>query len=246
MNEIQATQADRLRQLHGEIIGAARMLLDKAIEAGKILRDVKAYLAHGEFTTWVETNAGFNIRTAQRYMKIYENREQLKNDSVSLLTDAHKMLTAPKEEQKIRINGLPLDEVLRIAALDERQKKLNEKIIALQQEWDLLKDSNSISEVADFYYRAKDAHSEATAFTIDAEMNLGRVLNELKKLFPMKEDAKEVLSFCKLIDGCIEDGLTAEDIRQCGGEDYQVEFYEEYKAMGMSHKWAAETLSLVQ
>lgn len=125
MNEIQATQADRLRQLHGEIIGAARMLLDKAIEAGKILRDVKAYLAHGEFTEWVETNAGFNIRTAQRYMKIYENREQLKNDSVSLLTDAHKMLTAPKEEREIRINGLPLDEVLRIAALDERQKKLD-------------------------------------------------------------------------------------------------------------------------
>ncbi|HBB15747.1 MAG TPA: hypothetical protein DCZ97_01650 [Syntrophus sp. (in: bacteria)] len=98
MTEIPTTQADRLRQLHGEIMGAARMVMEKAIEAGGILHEVKAALPHGDFTAWIETNTGFNIRTAQRYMKIYDNRDQLKNDSVSLLTDAHKLLTAPKEE----------------------------------------------------------------------------------------------------------------------------------------------------
>ncbi len=96
----QATQAERLKQLHEEIMGAARMVLDKAIEAGGILHEVKAKLPHGDFSAWIETNTGFNIRTAQRYMKIHDNRDQLKNDSVSLLTDAHKLLTAPKEERQ--------------------------------------------------------------------------------------------------------------------------------------------------
>jgi hypothetical protein len=99
MTEIQATQAERLKQLHVEIMGAARMVFDKAIEAGGILHEVKAALPHGDFTAWIETNTGFNIRTAQRYMKIHENRDQLKTDNVSLLTDAHKLLTAPKEER---------------------------------------------------------------------------------------------------------------------------------------------------
>jgi hypothetical protein len=102
MNEtfqIQKSRADRLRQLHSEILGACRTVLSKAIEAGGILYEVKASLPHGEFTSWVEGNAGFNIRTAQRYMKIHENRDQI-NDSVSLLTDAHRLLTTSKPEME--------------------------------------------------------------------------------------------------------------------------------------------------
>ena len=92
MNEIAQTTVDRLRELHREIIGAVRMTLDKAIEAGGILQEVKAELSHGDFTQWVENNAGFDIRTAQRYMKAHRNREQLKNDSVSFLTEAYRRL----------------------------------------------------------------------------------------------------------------------------------------------------------
>ena len=98
MNEIQTTQAARLRQLHGVIIAALQATLDKAVEAGGILRDVKVSLPHGDFGKWVESNTGFNIRTAQRYMKIFDNRDQLKSDSVSYLADAHKLLTEPKKD----------------------------------------------------------------------------------------------------------------------------------------------------
>lgn len=246
MNEIQITQANRLKQLHGEIIGAVRMLLDKAIEAGSILHDVKAALPHGEFTVWVEVNAGFNIRTAQRYMKIHENREKLKNDSVSLLTDAHRMLRAPREEREIRINGLSFDEVLRIAEWDEKYKKIQKRIIELKSEWETIKESKSLATAAEFYHKACDLHSEAVSLTLDAEVNLGRVLNKLEKLFPTEKDAKKVLSLCELMDTYIKDGVTAADILQRGGKDYHVEFFEDYKAMGMSHKQVVEMLRLVQ
>ncbi len=115
MKPLQLTQADRLRQIHSEIMGAAKMVLEKAIEAGGILLEVKAGLPHGDFTAWVETNAGFSIRTAQRYMKIFEHREELKNDSVSLLADAHKMLENPIME-------------LKRESIKQRNKKLAEQI----------------------------------------------------------------------------------------------------------------------
>ena len=54
------------------------------------------------------------------------------------------------------------------------------------------------------------------------------------------------MNVCKAMDKCIEDGLTARDILQAGGEDYHVEFFEEYKSSGMSCKMAADTLRLVQ
>jgi hypothetical protein len=205
MNEIQATQADRLKQLHGEIMGAARMVLDKAIEAGGILHDVKAALPHGDFIEWVETNAGFNIRTAQRYMKIHENREQIKNDNVTLLMDAHKMLTAPKDERlsdaeqseferlegiieagfsALRAAGLSLDDALRMAEWDAKFAVHHKKIVALKEEWGTLKDSDSLAAVADFYHRAKDASFEAGSITLEAEIYLGRALNELERDHP--------------------------------------------------------------
>ena len=96
MNEIAQTKIDRLRELHGEIIGAVRMTLDKAIEAGGTLLAVKAELPFGSFTSWVKENVGFDIRTAQRYMRAYRNRDRLRSDSVSFLTEAYTALKAPK------------------------------------------------------------------------------------------------------------------------------------------------------
>lgn len=174
MNEIQVTQAGRLRQLHGEITRGARMLLDKAIEAGGILHDVKASLPHGEFTPWVEVNAGFNLRTAQRYMKIHENREQLKSDSVSFLTDAHRMLTAPKEDR--------LNDAEQIAEWDIRLDAIKKKLAAFGNEWETIKANPQ--EVVGAFKRINCLVNEATSLTFEAERNLGRILNEFERDFP--------------------------------------------------------------
>jgi len=127
MNELQAAQIDRLNELHGEITRDAQALLNKAIEAGQILIEVKESLPHGDFTQWVNDNVVFSIRTAQRYMKIYSHREELKNDSVSLLNDAHKMLSASAmTESEARacidnINGNLLDTRSLLHDMDERK-----------------------------------------------------------------------------------------------------------------------------
>ena len=114
MNNLPSKQGHRLNQLYLEIVKDAQSLLTRVIEAGGILTELKASLPHGEFAPWVNDNLVFSMRTAQRYMKIYLHREELKNDSVSLLNDAHKMLTTPapdrltskEKEQLLYLEGM--------------------------------------------------------------------------------------------------------------------------------------------
>jgi hypothetical protein len=70
--------------------------LDKAIRIGALLAEQKASLKHGEFIPWIKANLPFTERTAQNYMRLYDRREQLKNESVSYLNEAYRLLTAPK------------------------------------------------------------------------------------------------------------------------------------------------------
>jgi transcriptional regulator with XRE-family HTH domain len=83
--------------------------------------------------------------------------------------------------QKYIAEGLRLDDALKLAEWDEKYAALLKKLVALETGWETLKDSTSLREVADFYHRAHDATHEANSLTLYAEMNLGRVLNEMER-----------------------------------------------------------------
>ncbi len=100
MNDLQTGIVKKINILHNEIRGDLKKTFDKAIRIGGLLADQKESLEHGQFTTWVESNLDFDIRTAQRYMKVHNNREQLKSDSVSFLTEGYKQLEKPTEKSK--------------------------------------------------------------------------------------------------------------------------------------------------
>jgi len=78
----------------------ARQCLADALEVGRLLKEQKAELGHGEWLPWLKENVSFNVRTAQRYMNLHENRDRLKNDSVSYLMDACDKLIKPKKEEE--------------------------------------------------------------------------------------------------------------------------------------------------
>ena len=128
LNEIETSNIDRITQLHEEIVGAVRMTLNKAIEIGDLLETEKAKASHGEWSKWVEENLPFDIRTAQRYMKAYANRDQIaKNDSVSLLTDAYRLLEEPKAIDSDRVlfeMGTPEEQRLVLRELHQAWKHL--------------------------------------------------------------------------------------------------------------------------
>ena len=96
MNEIE--RIDQIEALHSEILGAVRMTIDKVIEIGGLLADQKADLRHGEWLPWAEKHLPFDIRTAQNYMRAHRRRDELKNESVSFLTEAYRANSKPRDD----------------------------------------------------------------------------------------------------------------------------------------------------
>jgi hypothetical protein len=86
--------ADRINELHGQIIGAVRLSLTAGIEIGGILHETKGSLPHGRWGAWLSSSVSFTDRTARRYMALHDKRDKLLNsDSVSDLSSAYQLLS---------------------------------------------------------------------------------------------------------------------------------------------------------
>jgi hypothetical protein len=81
-----------IRNLHGEIVAAAKTTLAHAVRIGELLADIKAGLNHGEWLPWCSTNLPFTDRTARNYVRLFQHRDRLKSETVSDLGDAYRLL----------------------------------------------------------------------------------------------------------------------------------------------------------
>ena len=97
MNELKKSNIEEIIKLHYEICDSLKLTIDKAIQIGRLLIEQKKKLKHGNFLPWIKNNLPFSDRTARNYMKIFENKEKLKMESVSNLNDAYKLLEPSKE-----------------------------------------------------------------------------------------------------------------------------------------------------
>jgi hypothetical protein len=71
--------ATRIKTLHGDVIGAGKTIIQKAMEAGDALIRAKRnpVMKHGEWLPWLKENCGVSERRAQHYMKLAANRSKI-------------------------------------------------------------------------------------------------------------------------------------------------------------------------
>jgi len=98
---IPQSSAAEIRELHAEIIAAARTSLTKAIRIRELLTQEKARLRHGEWLAWVRANLPFSDDTARNYMRVYAKRDQIPNSSEFGLADAYRLLNPPAEPTQL-------------------------------------------------------------------------------------------------------------------------------------------------
>lgn len=113
---------NEIESLHGEIESALKVCLDKAIRIGLLLTEAKESLQHGEFGAWVDENLSFSMRTAQRYMKVYQRRNEL--EGCDTVTDAYRMIEAPKNDTVSHLD-IP-DSIMKLGAILETIEDDNE------------------------------------------------------------------------------------------------------------------------
>lgn len=130
---IAPNEIEEIRQLHGEINALARTSLEKAIRVGELLTNIKSRLSHGEWLPWIKENLPFTERTARNYIRLHENRELLKSETISDLTDAYKLLTAkptpqsaPESEEHAPVVEVPVKPVAVMFRCDECDHEVEE------------------------------------------------------------------------------------------------------------------------
>jgi Protein of unknown function (DUF3102) len=103
-----------IKRLYGEIVGAMRMSLPKAVRIGELLTEQKKTLKHGEWQCWLKENCpAVTPRTATNYMSLWNRQDQLKLKSENVsdlnLSQAYHILTKP-EPKKGRGNSKKNDD----------------------------------------------------------------------------------------------------------------------------------------
>jgi DUF3102 family protein len=87
-----------ITRLHGEILAAAKMSLEKAIKIGELLSRVRAS-RKGKWLAWIKNSVPFSDQTARNYIRVYERRDDPKFKNVLNLSDAYSLLCAPGKGQ---------------------------------------------------------------------------------------------------------------------------------------------------
>jgi hypothetical protein len=98
-----------ISKLHTKQQEHARQTIEAALEIGRLLSETRPTLKHGEWLKWTE-QLPFSDRTARNYIRVYENRDRLKLETVSNLKEAYQLLTEPKAAPK-RLAAPPTEDI---------------------------------------------------------------------------------------------------------------------------------------
>ena len=77
--------------LHNSITSMLCKSLENAFEIGRLLFEQKEKITstNGKFTSWASDKLPFSIRSAQRYMKLYQYQDVLTENNIQTITDAY-------------------------------------------------------------------------------------------------------------------------------------------------------------
>ena len=90
-----------ITKLHREIENLFIKSIDRGIRIGELLQLQKDRLGHGKFITWTNNNLPFKIRTAQRYLQLYDNQKELNTSGMTYLNEGYKLLGSQTENSPL-------------------------------------------------------------------------------------------------------------------------------------------------
>ena len=102
--------AQQINEEHRAFIGSLRKTAEHGIRAGELLTQAKAQCKHGTWLAWLAANFEGSERTAQTYMRLYNNREELRAKTQHAadlsVRGALRELAAPDAEEEAEEQGM--------------------------------------------------------------------------------------------------------------------------------------------
>ena len=128
------TLAGEINAEHRAFIVSLKKTAEHGIRAGELLAEAKAQCKHGEWLPWLRMNFEGSERSAQVYMQMYRNRDEIRAkyaESADLsISGALKEISAPREED------LPEDDespCMSRKSLEECTKRINEAFAKIKE-----------------------------------------------------------------------------------------------------------------
>ena len=184
MKEIE-NRVEEIGRLHSGILTSLKRSLSDGIRIGELLAEQKGILKHGDFMAWVNENLPFTDRTARNYMRLFQERDRLKTETVSDLKEAYGLLI----EHKKKDVAMVLEELVHAftQSKDDYSMETFERFHNLFDALTLgLKEGihniTDIEELVRVLHFAQQLCLLTSERSIHAEMKLGEALNELAAL----------------------------------------------------------------
>ena len=100
--DISVARITEANKLHKSFVRIMKKGATTAFEIGKILRDIWDRMdAHESWPEWCKDNLAFDVRTANTYLRIYDNfKDNPRLLSGHTITGALKLLSAPQKEKQ--------------------------------------------------------------------------------------------------------------------------------------------------
>jgi len=100
--DISASRIEKINGMHVDLLKIFKKGAMKAFEIGKELRDIRGRLdALDSWPQWCRDNLAFEVRTANTYLRIYENyKDNPRLLSEQTVSGALKLLSAPQKEKE--------------------------------------------------------------------------------------------------------------------------------------------------
>jgi hypothetical protein len=126
--EFLSNLAARIKAAHEALTG--KNVVPRAVQAGEWLKEAKDKLDHGQWQDWLEKNCDLKERTAQRYMKLADNKAKL----------MEKVRTATRGSKTVTMSDLSISDALNLVNgqslrergggnSSDRYDKIEEKLI---------------------------------------------------------------------------------------------------------------------
>jgi hypothetical protein len=146
-----------------------------------LLVEVRESLPHGEWLPWLQANVPFTDRTARNYIRLHDQRDRLKLETVSDMTGAYRLLSAGSDTPESK------EQEPDYKALDAAYRRDMMLFRALEQR--LKSPDITIEEAKVGFDFARERQKYWEGIALDSERELGKCLTA------MPADLWEV--FCK-------------------------------------------------
>lgn len=164
-------------ELHSLITNNLKRSLSDAMRIGELLLEQKDQLQHGEFTEWIRANLPFSDRTARNYINIHLHRDKLKTESVSVLSQAYKLLTHESDVVDYEKELLEVHQQCGFKNIEEP----GHTVLMLQMRWAKLKDSQDIMAVSEYLHDCESFSTRMGELVLRLQMRIGRMLSEIER-----------------------------------------------------------------